>query len=35
MCDLLGKITLLRNVLMAHGKAVLMILTYEEASDGV
>ena len=35
MCDLLGKITLLRNVLMAHGKAVLVILTYEEASDGV
>ena len=28
MCDLLGKITLLRNVLMAHGKAVLVILTY-------
>ena len=35
MCDLLGKITLLRNVLMAHGEVVLVILTYEEASDVV
>ena len=34
MCDLLGKITLLINVLMAHGEAVLVILTYKEAFDG-
>ena len=34
MCDLLGKITLLRTVLEAH-REVVLILTYKEASDGV
>jgi len=35
VCDPLGKTNLLRNVLVSHGGVVLVILTYEEASNGV
>ena len=35
MCDLLGKITLLMSVLVAHGGAFMVTLTYEEVFDGV
>ena len=35
MCDLLGKITLLVNVLVAHRGVILVILTYKEVFDGV
>ena len=35
MYDLLGKITLPMNVLVAHRGVVLVILTHKEASDGV
>ena len=35
MCDPLGRISLLMDVLVTHRGAILVILTYEEASDGV
>ena len=35
MYDLLGKITLLMNVLVAHRGVVFVFLTHKEAFDGV